>query len=102
MRDATATICSEPLLAAEQACCEYKETWLRTADELFGWMLVGGALFRAPSARITGTSERLFVVLDQAAFLPGVAGRRQGTVGEPGPGGYGQEFGRGTADRAVA
>jgi hypothetical protein len=34
------------LLVAEHACCEFEDKWLRTADELFAWMLVVGALFR--------------------------------------------------------
>ncbi len=28
------------LLAVEQACAEYEQYWLRTADELFTWMLL--------------------------------------------------------------
>jgi hypothetical protein len=30
----------ERLLAVEQACAEYEQRWLRTADELFAWMLI--------------------------------------------------------------
>jgi hypothetical protein len=32
----------ERLLAVEQACGEHEQRWLRTADELFAWMLIVG------------------------------------------------------------
>ncbi len=34
----------ERLVAAEQACAEHEQRWLRTADELFAWMLLVGRL----------------------------------------------------------
>jgi len=34
----------ERLLAAEQACLEDEQRWLKTADELFAWMLMVGRL----------------------------------------------------------
>jgi hypothetical protein len=32
----------ERVIAAEQACAEHEQRWLRTADELFAWMLLLG------------------------------------------------------------
>lgn len=35
---------AERLLAVEQACAEHEQRWLRTADDLFAWMLLVGRL----------------------------------------------------------
>jgi len=34
----------ERVLAVEQACAEHEQRWLRTADDLFAWMLLVGSL----------------------------------------------------------
>lgn len=41
----------ERLLVAEQACCEHEEKWLRTADELFAWMLAARYILTAYERR---------------------------------------------------